>query len=1189
MAPSGSLAIVNLASLPDVAQSTGNTGFTYNSGTYLFTNTTLITIPISANYLLSLNVTSGGYSAVGLTISGTTTYYGGVYNINNAISNTVHILVPPQATVGLYYMDNTTVIVQSTSRLTITSLQVGQHGPTGTTGVTGATGATGAGATGATGPTGPTGPVGQVSKASYTLSANQSISANTYTVVQFNTVDSNQTYNTINFTVVNGVFTNNSGTVYPLLVEYTLNMSNTSGGYSGIGINGSTTVLYGGLYNDSNGVSNSYTILLSPGQTVAVYYIDNAATTMYFTPASNASRVTFTVLTAGPQGSTGYTGPSIWSATGSTGPYNTAITYSQGYVGIGPSGTYLQTTSGGATAGTGSAVPQYHLDVSGSVRSSAHLFSDNSAMVSASAVLDYNTFGQNWANTNATVTGAYVGCSMSATGQYQIICIYGSGGIYYSSNYGQTWALAASTSSISWIACAMSASGQYCVAGRETAGSGPIYISSNYGQTWTATAQNTIYQTRCAISGSGQYMIAGGGVYSGSSTTPIYLSSNYGATWTSVGPTLTWYSYTMSMSGQYMYAGTTGSSAIYISSNYGQTWTSVAYSGVTATSFSIACSASGQYVCTTDSSSNYIYYSSNYGVSWTRAASPNIQFGGIAMSASGQYAITGVQSTSLYYSTNYGISWTVVPSSPTGAWYGIAMSANAQYILAANVNGGAYMQQSITRSPSMNITGPINVTGSINLTGTVQYNGVSITTGTANLWTAGSGGIVYYTGGNVGVGTASPYSQLSLHAAYIGSGLFPAGGITWSTTNGTPWQLGSITGYVAAGSGGSTGQLPGGLAFATKAADNSYSSSLTTRMVLDANGSLGIGTTTPGAPLHVYSTNATSITVGNSANSTSLQLAAAYNAGDYSGSAAAGDSVIRATGTANLILQCGTGSNAIYIKNNNNVGIGTTNPSTLLHVNGALTIGTSLTFSTTSQINLAGGINWYIGGNQVGYFDSPTSTWRISAAVATNLTLNAPTTMNLQIGGSNILTIISAGVGIGTASPAATLAIYGTGTGQSQGTPIQIRHSSAPSYTWEVGPNGNGDFCIFLSNNGTWLNRTSAANGWNLQSDIRLKDEIQPLVNNIQTINSLNPVCYKWKSNLAAPYKSFGLIAQEVLSTLPGIVNNIDDPMHGNIYGIQYTSLIPILIGAIKEQNAEITALKSTVEQLMERLTKAGI
>ena len=206
--------------------------------------------------------------------------------------------------------------------------------------------------------------------------------------------------------------------------------------------------------------------------------------------------------------------------------------------------------------------------------------------------------------------------------------------------------------------------------------------------------------------------------------------------------------------------------------------------------------------------------------------------------------------------------------------------------------------------------------------------------------------------GNVGIGTASPYSQLSLHAAYTASGLFPTSSITWSTTNGTPWQLGSITGYVAAGSGGSTGNLPGGLAFATKAADNSYSSSLTTQMVLDAGGSLGIGTTTPICQLHIYGANTPAITLGNSINSSAIQLGIALTAGNYSSWAVAGDAVIRATGTSNLILQCGDGTGAIYIKNNNNVGIGTTNPGTSLHISN--TGGENIIMERTSAGTLYG-------------------------------------------------------------------------------------------------------------------------------------------------------------------------------------------------------------------------------------------
>jgi hypothetical protein len=414
-------------------------------------------------------------------------------------------------------------------------------------------------------------------------------------------------------------------------------------------------------------------------------------------------------------------------------------------------------------------------------------YADNSAAITATPALDYTTFGQNWITGNTSVTGTYIGCSMSANGQYQIACMYGSGGIYYSSNYGQTWALATSTSTISWIACAMSASGQYCIATVQPA-SGLIYISSNYGQTWSSTGQATINQTRCAISGTGQYMIACGGV-SGSSS-PIYVSNNYGATWTTAGPTLTWYSCAMSTSGQYMYAGTSSATAVYVSSNYGQTWTPVTVHSSATQSFSITCSASGQYACTTDVS-QYIYYSSNYGLSWTRATSPVAPFGGMAMSASGQYVIAGgttADNQALYYSINYGQNWTIVPSSPIASWFACAMSANGQYLLAAPITGSSFIRQSITRFPPQSITSQSTTTSTVlsllapNITGTQNVGivlGRSITSNnyaTIGFQYIGDGSTANYVGigvtapsrlciagtGNVGIGTTNPTAVLSI-------------------------------------------------------------------------------------------------------------------------------------------------------------------------------------------------------------------------------------------------------------------------------------------------------------------------------------------------------------------------------------------------------------------------------------------
>jgi len=293
----------------DVNQSQGTTGLSYSAG--LYTNTTGNTLPLLVEYTLIFNTTGNGSSYIG--INGPGNAYGAMIHTTNVNSNSFSVLLTPGSTLGIYYTDNTTPTFQTTSRISLSLLVAGQPG--------------------STGPTGIQGPVGQVTTLSQNPATTQVIPATTLTTLLWGATDANQSQGATGLTYAAGLYTNTTPTTLPVLVEYTVYLNTTTGGYSFIGVNGSTNA-FGGIYNDSNWFTNSYTVLLPSGQTVGVYYTDNGGCTV-----QTASRIRLSVLAAGPQGATGPLGPTgLQGQTGQTGP-----------VGTGPTGSSVWVLSGANT------------------------------------------------------------------------------------------------------------------------------------------------------------------------------------------------------------------------------------------------------------------------------------------------------------------------------------------------------------------------------------------------------------------------------------------------------------------------------------------------------------------------------------------------------------------------------------------------------------------------------------------------------------------------------------------------------------------------------------------------------------------------------------------------------------------------------------------------------------------------
>ena len=94
-------------------------------------------------------------------------------------------------------------------------------------------------------------------------------------------------------------------------------------------------------------------------------------------------------------------------------------------------------------------------------------------------------------------------------------------------------------------------------------------------------------------------------------------------------------------------------------------------------------------------------------------------------------------------------------------------------------------------------------------------------------------------------------------------------------------------------------------------------------------------------------------------------------------------------------------------------------------------------------------------------------------------------------------------------------------------------------------------------------------------SDMTLKDNISPISNALEMINSLTGNTFAWKPEAGIMGNSgmdTGIIAQEVEAlNLPGLSKRRGD----GTLGVRYDRLIPVLIEAVKELSAKVKSLES--------------
>ena len=96
-------------------------------------------------------------------------------------------------------------------------------------------------------------------------------------------------------------------------------------------------------------------------------------------------------------------------------------------------------------------------------------------------------------------------------------------------------------------------------------------------------------------------------------------------------------------------------------------------------------------------------------------------------------------------------------------------------------------------------------------------------------------------------------------------------------------------------------------------------------------------------------------------------------------------------------------------------------------------------------------------------------------------------------------------------------------------------------------------------------------------SDRRLKDNIVPISNPIEKINSIGGYSFVWNNKKQDIYKGkdYGVIAQEIESILPELV----DTRENGYKAVKYDKLVSLLIEGIKELSNEVKELKEKINK----------